>query len=207
MLFLPQPIRVVQCGFSWPCGHGWVGTSDAARTGRPHRRVADRIGVKVRLFLLPSLASSGILRLMDNATPNRQQILDAEHLRLLSIFHYVKGGISAFFACIPIIHLVIGLVMVVAPHAFGHGRDQPPAFLGWLFIIIALFVMVLGWTFAALTVMAGRCIARRRHYTFCLIVACLECLSIPLGTVLGVFTILVLNRASVKALFNPRPAM
>jgi hypothetical protein len=32
-----------------------------------------------------------------------------EQLRLLSIFHYVVAGLSALFACIPIIHLALGL--------------------------------------------------------------------------------------------------
>ena len=37
---------------------------------------------------------------------------DQEHLRLLSIFYYVCAGLTALFACIPIIHLVLGLMMV-----------------------------------------------------------------------------------------------
>ena len=142
---------------------------------------------------------------METASPNPQQILDNEHLRLLSIFHYVKGGITALFACIPIIHLVIGLVFIIAPHSFGHGSNQPPAFIGWFFVVFALVFILLGWTFAVLVLIAGRCIARRKHYTFCFVVACVECLSVPFGTVLGVFTILVLNRQSVKELFNPKP--
>ena len=32
---------------------------------------------------------------------------DEEHLRLLSIFHYVCAGLSAFFACIPLIHVTV----------------------------------------------------------------------------------------------------
>ena len=143
---------------------------------------------------------------MDNAAPSQQQILDNEHLKLLSIFHYVKGGISALFACIPIIHIVLGLIMIVAPHVFGQGKDQPPAFIGWLFVVLGGSIILLGWTFAALTLIAGRCIARRNHRTFVFIWACVECLSIPFGTVLGVCTIVVLNRASVKEMFNPRPA-
>jgi hypothetical protein len=71
---------------------------------------------------------------MDNVPPSQQQILDNEHLRLLSIFHYVNGGILTFFACIPMIHVVLGLVMIFAPHLFGHGKDQPPAFVGWLLL-------------------------------------------------------------------------
>jgi hypothetical protein len=144
---------------------------------------------------------------METTPPNPQQILDNEHLKLLSIFYYVKGGITALFACIPIIHVVLGLVFIIAPHVFGHGNDQPPPFLGWLFLILGSFLILFGWTFAVLTLLAGRCIGRRKHYTFCLVVACIECLSVPFGTVLGIFTILVLNRASVKALFKQRPGI
>jgi hypothetical protein len=141
---------------------------------------------------------------METPSPTPQRILDDEHLRLLSIFHYLKGGITALFACIPIIHVVLGLVFIVAPHLLGHGNDQPPAFLGWLFVILGSFLILFGWAMAALVLIAGRCIGRRKHYTFCFVVACVECLSVPFGTVLGVFTILVLNRPSVKAAFAPR---
>jgi hypothetical protein len=59
---------------------------------------------------------------------------------------------------------------------------------------VYLHFILLGWTFAALVLIAGSCIAHRKHYTFCFVMACVECLSMPFGTVLGVFTILVLNR-------------
>lgn len=142
---------------------------------------------------------------METPSPTPQRILDDEHLRLLSIFHYLKGGITALFACIPIIHVVLGLVFIVAPHLLGHGNDQPPAFLGWLFVILGSFLILFGWAMAALVLIAGRCVGRRKHYTFCFVVACVECLSVPFGTVLGVFTILVLNRQSVRMLIDPKP--
>jgi hypothetical protein len=36
-----------------------------------------------------------------------------------------------------------------------------------------------------------------------LVMACIECLFIPFGTILGVLTIVVLARESVRALFAP----
>ena len=33
---------------------------------------------------------------------------DLEHLRLLSIFHYVAGGLLAVMSCRPIVHVVVG---------------------------------------------------------------------------------------------------
>src|SRR5262249_56400816 len=37
---------------------------------------------------------------------------DLNHLRLLSIFHYVVGGLALLFYSIPIVHLIIGIGLV-----------------------------------------------------------------------------------------------
>ena len=127
---------------------------------------------------------------------------DEEQLRLLSIFHYVVGGLAALFACFPILHLVLGIVMVFDPPAFGPSKNPPPAFLGWFFILFAGAFILAGWTMAALIAWAGRCLQCRRNYTFCFVMACVACLFMPFGTVLGVFTIVVLLRPTVKKLFG-----
>jgi len=127
---------------------------------------------------------------------------DADQLRLLSIFHYVVGGLLAFFACIPLVHLALGLMMVLCPQFFGPAKDQPPPFLGWLMVIFAGLFILAGWILAALVAWAGRCLQRRQHYTFCFVMACVACVFMPFGTVLGVFTIIVLHRPSVRMLFG-----
>ena len=71
-----------------------------------------------------------------------------------------------------------------------------------VFNAIWLSFMAYLWTLAVLLFLTGRNIDRRRHHTFCLVVACVECLFLPLGTVLGIFTIAVLLRPSVKGLFG-----
>jgi hypothetical protein len=131
---------------------------------------------------------------------------DEEHLKLLSIFHYVLGGIMALFACFPIIHLTIGIVMLVAPEVFqeGRGPEPPMMLLGLMFTIIPGLIILAGWSLAVCVFLSGRWLSLRRHYTFCLVVAALSCLFMPLGTLLGVFTIIVLVRPSVKALFEAR---
>jgi len=126
---------------------------------------------------------------------------DEEHVRLLSIFHYIVAGLAGLCALFPVIHLVIGLVMVFVPEeAFG-GGPAPPRFIGWFFVAFAGGFIALGLTLAVLIVLAGVCLGRHSHYMYCLVVAGLECLFMPVGTVLGVFTIVVLMRDSVKALF------
>jgi hypothetical protein len=127
---------------------------------------------------------------------------DAEHLKLLSVFHYVCAGLAALFACFPVIHLVIGIAMVTQPGTFGRPGSHPPAFVGWFFILIAVVIITCGWIFAALLAWAGRCLSQRKHYMFCFVMAAVSCMFMPFGTVLGVFTILVLVRPSVKTLFE-----
>ena len=114
---------------------------------------------------------------------------------------------AALFSMIPLLHLAIGLAFVFAPEAMtGHGQQQPPAFLGWIFIVFASVFILCGLSVATCILVAGRSLAKRRRYTFCLVVAGLECLFMPFGTVLGIFTILVLQRESVKQLFAPASA-
>jgi hypothetical protein len=127
---------------------------------------------------------------------------DQEHLRLLSIFHYVYGGLLGLSACIPIVYVILGIV--IASGAFPTPPDQQavPLLAGWAFILIGGLFIVVGWTIAGMTLYAGHCLARRQHYTLCFVVACIECLFIPQGTVLGIFTLLVLMRATVKPLFE-----
>jgi hypothetical protein len=134
---------------------------------------------------------------------NLQAEQDAEHLRLLSIFHYVVAGFQAMFASFPILHLLFGVAMVFFPDRFGGGRGGgPPAFVGWFFIVFASAWMLIGWTLAVCLVVAGRSLAQRRRHTFCLVVAAVVAVTcMPLGTVLGVFTFIVLLRPSVKQAF------
>ena len=125
---------------------------------------------------------------------------DDEHLRLLSIFHYVLGGIVGFFACFPCIHVAVGVLMVTGTMSSG-GSGPPPAF-GWIFVIMGSVFILLGWTLAILLLIAAGRLRKRCGWTFCFVVACISCLFAPMGTVLGVFTILVLSRETVKAAFG-----
>ena len=129
---------------------------------------------------------------------------DEEQIRILAVFHYVLGGMAALFALLPVIHFVMGLFFILAPDKVQ--GDVPPTLIGWFFVIFSGIFILTGWIFAGFVIAAGRSLARRRRYLFCLVMAGVACLFVPFGTVLGVFTILVLSRASVKEGFQPPAA-
>jgi len=133
---------------------------------------------------------------------------DKEHLRLLAIFHYIVAGLAAFFSFFPLLYTTIGAIFIfVARHGTPKtGEELPPEFLGWIFVGLGSFLFLLGIAMATCILIAGRCLSRFKCYSFTLVMACIECVFIPFGTILGVFTIIALSRESVKTLFSTAPA-
>lgn len=127
---------------------------------------------------------------------------DLEQLKLLSLFHYIMAGLTALVALFPIVHLIIGIIFIVAPESMESNGEAPPVFFGWLFVIFASVFILAGWILAIFILVAGRKLAHRRSRIFCIVVAAIECMFFPLGTALGVFTIVVLMRESVIELFE-----
>jgi hypothetical protein len=75
-------------------------------------------------------------------------------------------------------------------------------FMGMIFLVVGVFSLLYQWGLGGCKLYAGWCLAQQKHYMFCLVIGALTCLSVPFGTVLGVFTIVVLMRPSVKELFE-----
>jgi hypothetical protein len=129
---------------------------------------------------------------------------DAEHLRLLSIFHYVVAAMQALFASLPIFHFLLGAALVFLPKSVGAANGRiPAAFVGSVVMLFTGTWLVLGWTLVVCTAVAGRSLWQRKRYLFCFVIAAIEAaMCMPFGTVLGVFTIIVLLRPSVKEAFG-----
>jgi len=129
---------------------------------------------------------------------------DKEHLRLLAIFHYVVAGLAALFSFFPLLYTTVGAIFIFAArHGTPKpGEELPPEFLGWIFIVLGALFFLAGVTMAICILIAGRSLSLCKRYSFALVMACIECLFMPFGTILGVFTIVVLSRESVKALFS-----
>ena len=131
---------------------------------------------------------------------------DRQHLQLLSIFHYVVAGMAALFSLVPVFHLVLGVMIATQT-----GREIPDeamgAVVGWMVAAIACAMILAGLAYAVALALAGRFLARRRRYTFCMVMAAVSCIFVPVGTVLGVFTLLVLLRPAVQEAFEGAPAM
>ena len=141
-----------------------------------------------------------------------QQAADNSHLRTLSILHYVWGGLVMAGSLLFIIHIVLGVMMLQSPTGFlptpaGASKlpppPPPPAFMAWIFIVMGGVMVTFGETLGVLCIVAGRSMATRRRRSLIFVVSVLNCFCLPLGTALGVFTLIVMSRPSVTAMFRP----
>lgn len=145
--------------------------------------------------------------------PERQAFADHEHLRLLSIGYYISAAITALFSMIGLMYAFMGAAIGLAvSKAASEAATQPnqpsPQIVGLIFGAIGVGLFLAMIAMAALKFYAGRCLKQRKSRTFCMVIAALSCLEIPYGTILGVFTILVLERPTVARLFGvfrPQP--
>src|SRR5258708_28780605 len=116
---------------------------------------------------------------------------DTEHLRLLSIGHYVMAAITAMLSCFSMLYVAIGLMFIFSP--LPNTQNQSPVsseVLGGIFIAFGTVATLLGWAMAFGQFVIGRSLAARRRYTLCQAVSAINCLSVPFGTPLGLFPLI-----------------
>jgi hypothetical protein len=127
---------------------------------------------------------------------------DVEQLKIVAILYYVVAGVIALTGFASIIHLGIGLAMLSGIIETKPDEEQGLRVMGAVFTGLALLWMLLWWAMAALVAYGARNLQRRRNWLLAMIIAGLLCLHTPLGTLLGVFTFLILMRPNVKAVFQ-----
>lgn len=118
------------------------------------------------------------------------------NLRALAICYRMIGGFVAL--------LVSAFTVIVLSRAqVGNGITNLLARLSssLLFILPLVAVVIIGAAVTLVLFEVASSLHNREHRVFCLVVGWLMCASFPLGTVLGVFTILQLTRPEAQSAF------
>ncbi len=134
----------------------------------------------------------------------RRAIVDGEQLRFLAIAYWVTGGVTAFIALYGLVYVAMGVMIAVTPSndwVTEPGPATPPDLFGWFLAAIGAAIVLLSAIVAALQVLTGFWIRKRRRRVLCMVVAGITCLGIPYGTLLGVLAFIVLGRSSVGQCF------
>ncbi len=69
-------------------------------------------------------------------------------------------------------------------------------------LIPLINLSVISFVIIILIIFLSFFLLKRRHRVACIVLAVIICIDIPIGTLLGIFTIIVLTRADIKAKFS-----
>lgn len=126
--------------------------------------------------------------------------MPTDNLNTFATLHLVKGILTILFSLFFLLYMIIGTVMTFAP--INEDVDMP-IHPGNIFVIIGGIGFLITVTIGVLTLLASKYINERRNYNFIFAIAVINCITGVLGIVLGIFTILDLNKPHVQAQFQP----
>lgn len=137
-------------------------------------------------------------------TPNRgfqTQIPPKNNLETLAILHYVWGGLKIFASLFILIYVLMGIGMVAGGVYEG---DFGMQFAGGMFLVFGGISFLLVVAIGILNILCGRYLQQKKNRVFCIVMSALACMNAPLGTLLGIFTIIEIEKPEIKAMFETK---
>lgn len=133
----------------------------------------------------------------------------SNNLGLFKTLYLVKGVLTLCFSLFFILYGLFGYIFIESIK-IDDTTDGPPFALdfifatsiGLIFVIIAIIGVMICVIFGILTLMASKYLKEVKNYNFIFVIAILNCLTGILGIVLGIFTLIELNKPEVKKLFH-----
>lgn len=138
--------------------------------------------------------------------PGSPRKKDVNDLELLVTFHFVGAALAFLALLFLLVHFAMFHTIFANPKMWEGQKGGPPpaeffAIFKWFYLFFGFWLVASG----VLNVISGLCLRSRKRRTFSMVVAGFNCVHIPLGTVLGIFTIIVLQRESVRELYETSP--
>jgi archaellum biogenesis protein FlaJ (TadC family) len=139
--------------------------------------------------------------MMDSLMEPMASSKEQQYLNLLGIFYILFGALGLLtllgLGIVPLFEKVLLNIQEMAEMS-----QEETDMLKDSLRIVTLCLIVLTIIHVFFNVLVGICLMRRWCYKACLLAGALTCLAFPLGTVLGIFTLVVLSKEKVKQLFG-----
>lgn len=128
---------------------------------------------------------------------------DVSQLDSLSTAFKIVGVLTILLGSIFWFHEFIGFSLIGGSNTFSSSsKGAPPPFFGGLFAGVGLGAIAYFYTMGVLAWKTAGWLDERIKYGWCFGVSIALLLIQPLGTILGIFAIIVLNRTQVKSAFK-----
>ena len=120
------------------------------------------------------------------------------NLRIFKILYIIKGVLTLAFSIIPLLYIFFGLYLFEGHNMHDEDSRIGGAIVMTIGITLFLFFVAMG----VLTLLTAKYLGEKRNYDFVFVMAIINCLTGILGIILGIFTIIELNKTNVKRLFG-----
>ena len=145
-------------------------------------------------------------------TPDALQRQDEAQLKSLAVAFRVVGGLCAFCVNFAWLHVIVGFVTILggtitpvevanSPSRASMAPAALSATFGGVFIFIGLLVIATGYTVGYFGFRAAKGIETSQNWNLCFGTSIAFMLFQPIGLVLGILSLIVLNRPSVRQMF------
>ena len=124
------------------------------------------------------------------------------NLNTFRILFLVQGILVLLCSLFFVFYAFMGVFFTDIIESSGEELDTMPFNPGSLFVAIGSIGFFITLALGIVTLFASKYLKEIRNYNFIFVVAILNCFTGVLGILLGVFTLVELNKPHVKALFN-----
>lgn len=128
-----------------------------------------------------------------------------KQIKTIAIFYFVFAGLTfLMLLMLPLHYAMMNKITEMDFPRRGGGPNPAEMVDSMMEMMIYMYIGmgVLGLLYAGLTFLTGLFLLQKKNRIFCLVGAGFCCTSFPLGTALGVWTLIVLMDEKAKALFE-----
>jgi hypothetical protein len=126
-----------------------------------------------------------------------------KHLPILSILHYVYGACLCVGGLAAVFIIGVGAFLSSDLLAADDG-EQVPTWVGGIIQAFGTTILLLVELWGVLNLLSGYWIDRGINRTGSMIIAAMNCLSVPIGLALGIFTLITIASKEVEEAYTCR---
>ncbi len=119
------------------------------------------------------------------------------HLPTLSVLHYVYGAFLCVSGLAAVLIIGLGTFLNSELITENGGEPVPDVIVGFI-QAFGMMILIMVELWGVLNLLSGYWIGRRTNRTASMIIGALNCLSVPIGLALGIFTLITLSSKEVE---------
>ena len=130
--------------------------------------------------------------------------IENKKLHTLIIAHYVAGVIGVIVSCFALSKSGLGMEILNNTESITELELIMQKVFGWFYVVSGIILFITGEILSVSLIVSAHFMKRNVAHLFSIIVAAASCIVFPIGTALGIITIITLSDTSIKELYSKK---